>query len=119
TYEEGKKIGLRDAFRALYCIIRYNADSAPVPLQFLAYLFIGGVSAIVNLVVFLILLYLTAQVVASAAVAFVVAALCNYVIGVSLLFRRGAKWRSMPELAAYAAVVVVAGCADVISTNSL
>ena len=24
TYEEGKKIGLKDAFRALYCIIRYN-----------------------------------------------------------------------------------------------
>lgn len=25
TYEEGKKIGLRDAFRALYCIIKYTA----------------------------------------------------------------------------------------------
>ena len=24
TYEEGKKIGLKDAFRALYCIIKYN-----------------------------------------------------------------------------------------------
>ena len=24
TYEEGKKIGLKDAFRALYCILRYN-----------------------------------------------------------------------------------------------
>jgi glycosyltransferase involved in cell wall biosynthesis len=24
TYEEGKKIGLRDAVRALYCIVRYN-----------------------------------------------------------------------------------------------
>jgi len=23
TYEEGKKIGLKDAFQALYCIIRY------------------------------------------------------------------------------------------------
>ena len=119
TYEEGKKIGLRDAFRALYCIIRYNADSAPVRLQFIVYLFIGGVSAIVNLIVFLLLLNVTAQVVASAAVAFVVAALCNYVIGVWLLFRRGAKWRSMPELAAYAAVVVVAGCADVVSTKAL
>lgn len=27
TYEEGKKIGLKDAFRALYCIIRYNLFS--------------------------------------------------------------------------------------------
>lgn len=24
TYEEGKKIGLKDAFRALYCILKYN-----------------------------------------------------------------------------------------------
>jgi len=24
TYEEGKKIGWRDAFRALYCIVKYN-----------------------------------------------------------------------------------------------
>ena len=23
TYEEGKKIGLKDAFSALYCILRY------------------------------------------------------------------------------------------------
>jgi hypothetical protein len=23
TYEEGKKIGLKDAFNALYCIVRY------------------------------------------------------------------------------------------------
>ncbi|HEY6597786.1 MAG TPA: glycosyltransferase family 2 protein [Pseudomonadales bacterium] len=77
TYEEGKKIGLKDAFRALYCIVRYNGDSAPVPLQFLVYLFIGGVSAIVNLVVFLGLLAATQHIVASAAVAFVVAAACN------------------------------------------
>jgi glycosyltransferase involved in cell wall biosynthesis len=25
TYDEGKKIGLRDAFRALYCILKYSA----------------------------------------------------------------------------------------------
>ena len=24
TYEEGKKIGIIDGFRALYCIVRYN-----------------------------------------------------------------------------------------------
>lgn len=27
TYEEGKKIGMKDAFRALYCTIRYNLFS--------------------------------------------------------------------------------------------
>ena len=29
TYAEGKKIGVRDGFRALYCILRYNAFKAP------------------------------------------------------------------------------------------
>lgn len=24
TYEEGKKIGMKDAFRALYCMLKYN-----------------------------------------------------------------------------------------------
>jgi hypothetical protein len=24
TYEEGKKIGWRDGFRALYCVVKYN-----------------------------------------------------------------------------------------------
>ena len=38
TYEEGKKIGWRDGVRALYCIFRYNAHKAPVPIQFLIYL---------------------------------------------------------------------------------
>lgn len=27
TYDEGKKIGMKDAFRALYCIIKYNVFS--------------------------------------------------------------------------------------------
>ena len=41
TYAEGKKIGYRDGFRALYCILHYNAPKAAVPIQFLIYLFIG------------------------------------------------------------------------------
>lgn len=30
TYEEGKKIGMKDAFRALYCIIKYNPSFKPL-----------------------------------------------------------------------------------------
>jgi glycosyltransferase involved in cell wall biosynthesis len=36
TYEEGKKIGIKDGFRALYCIFHYNAHRAPLPIQFLS-----------------------------------------------------------------------------------
>jgi hypothetical protein len=29
TYEEGKKIGAKDGFRALYCILKYNLWARP------------------------------------------------------------------------------------------
>ena len=56
TYDEGKKIGYKDGFRALYCIFRYNAPKTPIPIQLMLYLFIVGTAAVV---IFLILeLYL-------------------------------------------------------------
>lgn len=33
TYEEGKKIGLKDAFRALWCLIKYSIQYQPVSMQ--------------------------------------------------------------------------------------
>src|SRR5262249_48547880 len=52
TYAEGKKIGARDGWRALYCILKYNLPKVPIAIQFLFYLLIGGFSALVNLLVF-------------------------------------------------------------------
>jgi glycosyltransferase involved in cell wall biosynthesis len=34
TYEEGKKIGMKDAFRALYCILKYNPSLKPLLVIF-------------------------------------------------------------------------------------
>ncbi len=33
TYEEGKKIGMKDGWRALYCILKYNLPKVPVARQ--------------------------------------------------------------------------------------
>jgi dolichol-phosphate mannosyltransferase len=33
TYAEGKKIGTRDGWRALYCIFKYNAAYMPYALK--------------------------------------------------------------------------------------
>src|SRR6187402_2589385 len=52
TYAEGKKIGMKDGWRALYCILKYNLHKVPVPIQFLFYTVIGAVAAVVNLVLF-------------------------------------------------------------------
>lgn len=43
TYEEGKKIGLKDAFRALYCIVKYNNSKLAI---FTKYVLAGMVVAL-------------------------------------------------------------------------
>ena len=66
TYEEGKKIGWKDAFRAVYCILHYNLPYCRGFVQFLFYICVGGIAAVVNLLVFLSLYSLGAGVIVSA-----------------------------------------------------
>lgn len=117
TYDEGKKIGVRDGFRALYCIIRYNGFNAPAFLQFLVYLFVGGTAALINLCVFLLGLALSLPVWISASIAFVVAAIVNYLLCITLLFRHRIRWDTTSELLLYGVVVALLGFVDVAMTN--
>ncbi|MBF0146787.1 MAG: glycosyltransferase [Magnetococcales bacterium] len=117
TYDEGKKIGIRDGFRALYCILHYNSHKAPVPLQFLIYLFIGGLSAAFNLIVFLLLLGAGVALSWSAPIAFVLAAVLNYLLCILLLFRHRAQWSGPVEVVLYSLLVVVVGGADLWMTT--
>ena len=117
TYEEGKKIGVRDGFRALYCIVKYNGHRAPMGLQLAVYTFIGGVAALFNLLVFSGLLHLRMSIDASAALAFGLAAALNYLLSVSLLFRHRARWNAPAELAIYVAVVALLGIVDLVVTR--
>jgi dolichol-phosphate mannosyltransferase len=112
TYEEGKKIGMRDGFRALYCIVRYNAHRAPLPIQFAFYLIIGGTAAVVNLALFLLLYGLGIVASIAVPVAFVVAAIANYVMCIKTIFRQKAKWPLGLEILAYVAVVLIAAIID-------
>jgi glycosyltransferase involved in cell wall biosynthesis len=118
TYEEGKKIGVRDGFRALYCIVRYNMPHAPVPIQFAGYVAIGAVCAVVNLLLFNLLVGRTSPWTA-APVAFVAAAILNYWLCILLLFRRNARWSTAGELAVYTGLVVAVGGADAAFTVAL
>jgi dolichol-phosphate mannosyltransferase len=116
TYAEGKKIGAKDGFRALYCILKYNLHKAPLMVQFFFYIFIGGLSAIVNLLLFLALLP-ALGVTPAALTAFFVAAAVNYVLSVLLLFRRSAKWQSFTEILVFLCVVGVVSVVDLFSTR--
>jgi len=119
TYEEGKKIKAKDGLRALYCIFHYNAPTAPMPIQFLIYLLIGGLSAFFNLFVFLGTLALGWGAPLSAATAYVTAAAMNYLLCIALLFRHKARWNSLMEMAVYCLIVVLVGVLDVGMTHVL
>ena len=119
TYEEGKKIGLKDAFRALYCIFRYNAHKAPLPIQFCIYLFIGATSALANLLIFMLLYSNDIHVNLAAPIAFILAAGVNYWLSTKILFRSKAKWSLSVELLIYALVVILVGAVDLGTTRAL
>jgi len=106
TYEEGKKIGFKDGLRALYCIFHYNAHKAPLIMQLAIYFFIGVLSAIFNLIIFLNLLRFDLSINFAAPIAFISAAGLNYFLSISLLFRHKAKWKSITEIFFYVLVVV-------------
>lgn len=117
TYEEGKKIGIKDGFRALYCILRYNLHKAPVPIQLFAYLFIGGFCAVVNLAAFLLLIHFRCSTVFSALFAFFFAAAVNYILCILILFRHKARWNTHKEIFIYLVLISVIGIVDVESTK--
>jgi dolichol-phosphate mannosyltransferase len=116
TYAEGKKIGVRDGWRALYCILKYNLPKAPIPIQFLFYLFVGGSSAIVNLSVFVAAHSAGVNVSVAAVTAFIVAALVNYFLSIKLIFRHNAKWRTPSELLIYFLLVSLICVVDMYCT---
>lgn len=106
TYAEGKKIRAKDGLRALYCILHYGTHKAPILLQFLVYLFIGGAAALFNLLLFLALLKIL-PVAPAALIAFYAAAAFNYWLCVHLLFQQYVRWGSVTEQLVYSIVITV------------
>lgn len=117
TYAEGKKISMKDGWWALYCILKYNLHTVPIPIQFIFYIFIGGLSAIVNLLCFLGLLRVGVGLMPSVLLAFFIAAGVNYYLSVTFLFRHKAKWSTVSEALVYLGVVVVVELVDLFCTR--
>jgi dolichol-phosphate mannosyltransferase len=119
TYAEGKKIGAKDGWRALYCILKYNLPEVPLPIQFLFYSLIGGVCAVVNLALFLLLHSADLDIAPAALVAFFVAAALNYYLSVLLIFRHKARWKTVTEVLVFLAVISSVGVIDMYLTRWL
>jgi dolichol-phosphate mannosyltransferase len=112
SYEEGKKIGWRDGARALYCILHYSAHTAPLPMQLLLYLFIGSVSAVCNIVLFLFCVQLGLELAIAVVAAFVCAAVINYFLCILILFKHKARWSTGGEIVSYVATLCIMGAFD-------
>jgi putative flippase GtrA len=110
---------MKDGWRALYCILKYNLPKVPVAIQFLFYLVIGGFSAIVNQLLFMALDRGGMALMPATATAFLVAAAVNYYLSIKLLFRHKARWKSGMEMLIFLAVVAVVGVFDVYFTKYL
>ena len=117
TYAEGKKITARDGFRALYCIFRYNAHKAPLPIQFLIYFNIGAIAATVNFFLFYLLISANAHIIIATPVAFFIAAIVNYILCIKILFRHETRWKSSTELFGYFIVVSIVSQFDLAITK--
>lgn len=119
SYEEGKKIGWKDGVRDLYCILHYSAHTAPLPIQILLYLFIGGVCAIINIFLFSILFYTGMEMYTAIVLAFAGTAFVNYLLCISILFKHKARWTTSGEIAAYLMTLVIMGSFDAAITIGL
>jgi len=112
TYEEGKKITYKDGIRALYCIFHYGAPYAPLPMQFLLYTFIGGLSAVANLVLFTVFIFSKVTLPYSTILSFCLAAGLNYWLCTVLLFKHKAFWSGKTELLMYLVTLCIMGVFD-------
>jgi len=119
SYEEGKKVNWKDGIRALYCVFHYSAHSAPLPMQILIYLFIGGISMLANMTFFMIFNYLSFSVNYSVIGAFILSAAVNYILCILILFRHKARWKTLTELLLYGLTVVIMGFIDFGMTKAL
>ena len=112
TYEEGKKIGWKDGFRALYCIFHYSAHNAPLPMQILIYFFIGAVSLLINLILFVGVTQAGMALNHAIIVSFIIAALCNYLLCIAILFRHKSRWNTGLEIFWYVFSALIMGAID-------
>jgi glycosyltransferase involved in cell wall biosynthesis len=119
SYEEGKKIGWKDGFWALYCLFHYGAHTAPLPMQILIYLFIGGISLLANMVFFVLGNNLSIPVNHLIIGSFILAAAVNYILCILILFRHNSRWKTPGELFLYLLSVSFMGALDFGLTRGL
>ena len=81
-------------------------------MQFILYVIIGGLSAIVNILTFLIFMKMGIALLISVWLAFIISALTNYFLCIALLFKHKAHYNTFGEIIAYIITLVIMGSID-------
>ncbi|HFQ91070.1 MAG TPA: glycosyltransferase [Desulfobulbus sp.] len=116
SYADGKKIGVRDGFRAIYCILHYNGYRAPAPLQFLVYLPIWLVFAILDTIGVGLLGATGLSPLSSLALPFLLASVADYFLCVHFLFRNRRPGRG---IALFSGFALAGSVLDILVTRGL
>lgn len=118
TYEEGKKIGYKDGFKALYCIFKYNAYYSPPPTKLLIYLLIAIVTVLVDHFLFLYFYKFGISLNIAIPISFSISAALNYpFIFFNLIGSKKRLLRSYFEFGLFWIVVIVSSYFDLIVTK--
>lgn len=112
TYADGKKIRARDGWRALYCILRYNAWHAPWPLRFLVQLAIGAIAAGLDVALFALFVACTLSNGPSALIAYLAATSTSFALCRAVAFPVDASHDGRGQATRQALVAVVFGALD-------
>lgn len=119
TKSEDKKSRWQERLRTVYAILHYNVPHLPLPLQIIMYLFIGGISAIFNILLFAILLHYGLSIFFATLNALLASTIFNYVLCINFLFEHEARWKSQHEFTAYLILSIIMGAVDLALTNTL
>ena len=112
TYREGKKIGIADGVRALYCIFYYNAYRAPILPQLILFLLFGAVGILLDVSSFAFMRNAGVETPRSIMIAFLISA--SYQVGLAnpLLFRKESRWKQALEPVVHGVGLIVAAAVD-------
>lgn len=110
TYTEGKKIGVKDGFRAVYCVLKYNLYRAHWALQFPFYLASATIAAFAGAVVLIAAGTVGAISNIPALLAgWTVFLALDYLLSLMLIFRHRSRWTTL--LAEVVVYMLTAGVA--------
>ena len=112
TYQEGKKIGIADGIRALYCVFYYNAYRAPILPQLILFLLFGAVGILLDVSLFAFMRNAGVETSRSIVIAFLISASYQVCLVNPLLFRKGSRWKQALEPIVHGVGLIAAAVVD-------